>query len=118
MNIEGIKELRSKITPSPWYHGFSMKFDGIDLKERWIKGPAIMSNFTDDTPEGQRANADYEFIASSPEIVDYLLNIIEQQDLFIKKVSTGGSPHKTVADVSKEWFEEANSILELRKKGE
>lgn len=47
--------------------------------------------------------------------IDTLLSIIDQQDLFIKKVSTGGSPNKTVAEVSEEWFEEANGLLKNRK---
>jgi hypothetical protein len=89
VNIEEIKALRIRITPSPWIYDSKMIFDGMDLKERWIRGPKIRSNYTDDTIAGQTANADCEFVASSPEIVDYLLSIIEQAEKALEQFTRG-----------------------------
>lgn len=76
--INEIQERRKKLSSLPWEYKHEMTYDGMWLKERWIDGPGIISNFTDDTSEGQEANADCEFIVNAPYDVEYLLGELER----------------------------------------
>jgi hypothetical protein len=76
--LEEIRERRSKLSSLPWEYKNEMKYDGMWLKDRWIEGIGIMSNYTDDTPEGQEANADCEFVVNAPADIEYLLNEVNR----------------------------------------
>lgn len=81
MTLEEIKQARAKITPGPWYiEGEEIRYDyDPDCTDRGISDCSVQVCILSRISEKLDNNVDdREFIAKSPEYVDWLVDRVEK----------------------------------------
>jgi hypothetical protein len=75
-----IEAMLNAASPAPWSWSAHEYYDGGTLRDRSLHGPLINANHPLDDPDGDglRADADYALIASAPQVIRELLEVVDE----------------------------------------